>query len=118
MAEKTQRSPLGFFYLVIVLQVLDIVIHFAANQIEPLRLLASGVLAAALISTRFLTQRNFSLLGPAIGIYFAFNIFFVLQNGLINNVSGEPRVALILLVIASCVSSYFYGQSLFRGGRK
>jgi hypothetical protein len=118
MAEKTQRGPLGLFYVVIFLQVLDVVIHVAANQIEPLRLLASGVLAAALISTRFLTQRNFSLLGPAIGIYLACNLIFVLQNGLINNVSGEPRVALILLVVASCVSSYFYGQSLLSRGQK
>lgn len=115
MAEKTQRHPLGLFYLVILLQVLDVVIHVATNQIEPLRLLASGVLAAAVISTRFLAQRNFSLLGPAIGIYLALNLIFVFQNGLFNNVSGEPRVALILLVVASCVSSYFYGQSLLKG---
>lgn len=117
MAERTQRGPLGLFYLVIFLQVLDFVIHVATNQIEPLRLLASGVLAAAVISTRFLAQRNFSLLGPAIGIYLALNLIFVFQNGP-NNVSGEPRVPLILLVMASCVASYFYGQSLLSGGRK
>lgn len=99
--------------VITLVQVFDISIHIALTQIEPIRLIANGVLFISLIATRFLpSNRGTWVFGLSGGIYLILNGIFVLENGLTNGISGEPRVMLIVIVLATAWSGVLYGRSL------
>ena len=99
--------------LITLVQAFDIIIHIALNQIEPIRLVAIGVLFISLISTRLLAStRAIQVLALSGGIYLILNGIFVLENGLTNGISGEPRVMLIVIVLATAVLGVLYGRFL------
>lgn len=103
--------------LIALVQVFDIIIHVTLNQIEPIRLAANGVLLLALLATTLLPSSKGSwILGLSGVAYLILNTIFVLQNGLTNAISGEPRVMLIAIVFATALSGLLYGRSLGRKG--
>lgn len=105
--------------LITMVQVFDIIIHIALNQIEPIRLVAIGVLFISLISTRLLAStRAIQVLALSGGIYLILNGIFVLENGLTNGISGEPRVMLIVIVLATAVLGVLYGRFLKTKAKK
>lgn len=107
----------GFLLLmpIMLVQVFDIIIHIALNQIEPIRLVAVGVLFIALVTTRsFEPVKGIWVLGTAGAIYLILNGIFILQNGLTNGVSGEPRVMLLLIISSTALLGVLYGRSFNR----
>lgn len=101
--------------LITLVQVFDIIVHVTLNQIEPIRLVANVVLLIALLATRLFSSIKATwFLGLSGGIYLMLNGIFVLQNGLTNPTSGEPRVVLIVIVLATALSGALYGRSLRR----
>lgn len=99
--------------LIALVQVFDIIIHVTLNQIEPIRLVANGVLLFALLATTLLpSSKDNWILGLSGVAYLILNGIFVLQNGLTNAISGEPRVMLIAIVFATVLLGVSYRRSL------
>lgn len=83
------------------LQVFDIVIHVATNQIELMRIVSNFVVmtwVGALLLGR--SPRNFRLVGyGALTVYALLNILFVAIHGLTNPNQGDAlRIVLFILV--------------------
>lgn len=101
--------------LITLVQLVDIIIHVTLNQIEPIRLVANAVVLIALLPTRLLpSAKGTWFLGLSGGAYLVLNGIFVLQNGLTNPAGGEPRVVLVVIVLATALSGVLYGRSLRR----
>ncbi len=85
------------------LQALDIAIHAATNQLEPVRVLSNMLILAWLVAVRSdrFSGRVPQLTLGLVGTYLAFNLFFLANEGLTNPDNGQPRVALFLLVGAT-----------------
>ena len=90
------------------IQLFDIIIHVATNQIEPIRissniiiLLWLAVVASGKINTKFLPTAVGS-----IGAYLLLNLIFLALEGVTNpNQGGELRVTLFLLVFLTVILS-------------
>lgn len=80
------------------LQVFDIIIHAATNQLEALRVTSNIVILLWLAakSMGWLTAKPKYAAIAAPGIYLVLNFVFLINNGFTNN--GEPRTMLFILV--------------------
>ncbi|MEO0550779.1 MAG: hypothetical protein AAFZ91_12740 [Pseudomonadota bacterium] len=89
------------FSLIIFVQVIDVGIHVAANQVEPVRILAGVILT--LYSGLGLTGR--ASVGSALtasAAYLVLNAWFLSAHGLTNpDIGNAPRYALFALVTIS-----------------
>ncbi len=91
-----------------VIQVLDILLHAATNQLEILRvssniiiLLWSAIVASGRMNTKFLVPAI-----SAIGLYLILNIIFLAQEGVTNvEQGGEIRGTLFLLMFLTILLS-------------
>lgn len=82
----------------LLLQVVDIVIHAATNQFEPIRVAANVILVIwVLLGSR----RNLGY--AALGGYVALNAVFLAEAGIMNG--GELRVMLLILLALSVIFS-------------
>jgi hypothetical protein len=91
---------------VALLQLVDIVIHAATDQIEPIRVVANLIILAWLAYLQVTPVAASRRLGvAAVGAYMALNAYFLAQAGWVNPASGDPRVALILLVLLTVLLS-------------
>lgn len=99
--------------LLALLQILDILLHGATNQLEPLRVTSNLIILGwlALISSgRFKTRRAALL---AAGSYLALNLIFLALNGVTNPAQGgELRITLFVLVFLSTGLSGFITSTL------
>ena len=119
MQNKSQRGSLNILIFIALVQGFDVIVHVVSNQLEPLRILASIILLTVLIASRFMTEKLGSrALLLSGGTYLMLNVFFLLENGLTNSGSGEPRVLLFLIVTATAVLNVFYGRSLMVVGSR
>ena len=83
------------------IQLFDILIHAATNQLEVLRVSSNivifiwlAVVISGKVSTKFLSASV-----SAIGMYLLLNIIFLAREGLTNvQQGGEPRIMLFLLM--------------------
>lgn len=89
--------------LQLALQTLDVVVHAATDQLEPLRV-ASNVLLGLAASV---AARSSRFAGPillsASGAYLAMNVLFLFQYGVINPNTDALRAPLFGFVIGSLV---------------
>jgi len=100
------------------LQIFDIIIHAATNQIEILRV-TSNILILLWLVMVGLRKLNTNFLAVSIGsiaLYLMMNIIFLAQSGLTNpEQGGELRVTLLVLVFLTIVLSsllvYIKGKS-------
>lgn len=96
------------------IQVVDIVIHAATNQLEPTRVSSNGIILVwlAVVAWGKLNARPrlFTLL--VISVYFVLNVVFLFQEGVTNN--GQLRVALLLLVALTVTLSTLFAYLLGR----
>lgn len=89
-----------------IVQIFDIFIHAATNQLEPLRVTSNLVLLAWLMIWMFGKSKDIfrtTSIG-AIGLYLLLNIIFLAREGFTNpKQGGEPRAMLFVLVFLTAV---------------
>jgi len=87
-------------------QVIDIILHVATNQAEPIRITSNIVVLlwlAFLAFGKFKQGLRLMTVG-FIGVYLALNIAFLAMNGLTNaEQGGTVRVALIVLILLTVI---------------
>ena len=99
-----------FYALLSIWQIVDIAIHFANDQIEPLRILASVlILLAATTAGQLASLRSPILLGAGFA-YLALNLVFLAQHGLINPETETLRLPLFVFVLVSLVLLWLIGR--------
>lgn len=93
--------------LISLIQVFDIVIHVATNQIEPLRITSNIVIMLWLGTIVLGKLRNWQrqLAVSAMSVYLLLNLIFLSMEGLVNSESGEFRTILFILVGLTIVLS-------------
>ena len=93
------RGPL---VLLIVLQGLDILLHVATDQVEPIRIASNVIIGSgAVLALPGPLSRATSLILVSGGIHLVLNLVFLAQYGLVNPTSGGVRLPLFGFVIAS-----------------
>ena len=101
---KPIPSPLllrGLSLGLVLVQMFDVVIHAATNQLEPIRVAANIIILLWLVAInwgRF--KANFLPISfSSIGAYLVLNLIFLVREGLTNSAQGnEPRLMLFLLL--------------------
>ena len=94
--------------LLAVIQIVDIVIHAAINQLEILRVSSNVIILlwlAGAAAGKFNTRSLAVILTP-IGLYLTFNIIFLASEGLTNSEQGGGlRTTLFVLVLLTMTFS-------------
>jgi len=75
-------------YLILIIQITDIVLHVISDQAELLRILANLIIIAWVLI--FYNKKSNQLNWTILGIYLIFNFSFLSLKGLSNN--GDPRI--------------------------
>jgi len=106
MMQKPQLRPLskGVCLAIIVIQLFDIAIHAASNQLEPLRVTSNAIILIWLIAVIAgkISGKFVPVAGGSIGAYLLLNMLFLALEGVTNpNQGGELRGMLFLLVIVT-----------------
>ena len=97
--------------VIAILQVFDILIHAAADQLEFLRVTANIIILIWLAIVFFgrLGQVSKAASAGAIGLYLLLNLIFLFQAGFTNpDQGGAPRTMLFILVFLTIVLSTLF----------
>ena len=89
--------------LQLVLQALDVLLHVATDQLEPVRVASNLILGLAVFIAARPGRFARSLILVASGAYLALNILFLVQYGLANSNTGGLRIPLFGFVVGSLV---------------
>ena len=84
----------------VIVQIIDVVVHAASNQLETLRVASNLVIlawAALIVFGRVKTNARLVHFA-ALGIYLVMNLIFVATEGVVNPTNGQVRVMLFVLV--------------------
>ena len=86
-------------------QGLDILLHAATNQLEPLRVTSNLIVLAwlAVVATNKFDARSPRIAAVFMGAYLALNLIFLAVEGVLNE--GEPRTVMFLLVVLTVALS-------------
>ena len=90
----------GLSIAIALVQVFDIVIHVATDQVEPIRITSNIIIfvwLAMMSSGKFEAQNRLMALG-AIGAYLVLNLIFLALEGVTNSENGEFRTMLFILL--------------------
>ncbi|MBI1295920.1 hypothetical protein GC175_13280 [bacterium] len=107
-----QRALSGVLVLV---QLFDLVIHLATDQIEPLRITANVVILLWLVVMALgkTGQRTALLSAAAIGVYLLLNLIFLVLEGVTNPAQGDAlRTTLFVLVGVTVILSIWLAYRL------
>ena len=94
--------------VIAIVQVFDILIHAATDQLELLRVTANIVILVwlAILFFGWLGQVSQAVSAGAIGLYLLLNLIFLFQAGFTNPAQGNaPRTMLFILVIFTSLLS-------------
>ena len=85
--------------VIVMIQLLDIVIHAATDQLEPVRVVANLIIFAwvAIVMSGRISVKTVRMAVSAIGAYLLLNILFLATEG-VTNTGGDLRSMLFLLV--------------------
>ena len=104
--------------LIAIVQLADILIHAATNQLEPIRVASNIVILLwlAVVASGGFKSRYLWMPVISIGVYFILNLIFLALEGVTNAAQGgELRIALFLLMFITLVLSglftYMNGKS-------
>jgi hypothetical protein len=107
------KTPKILGIVIILVQLFDIVIHAATDQLEPLRV-TSNLIILAWVFVFFsgkLSERTKSVALGSIGTYLGLNIIFLALEGLTDPNTGALRSMLILLVfLTTALSTVLFTQ--------
>ncbi|MBT3313945.1 MAG: hypothetical protein HN390_04960 [Anaerolineae bacterium] len=110
-AQTKTHKILGI--VIILVQLFDIFIHAASDQLEPLRVISNLIIVAwvvVLLAGKLGEKIKSASLG-SIGTYLGLNLIFLALEGLTNANTGAPRSMLFLLVIlTTALSSVLFTQ--------
>jgi hypothetical protein len=98
----------GIIVLVVVLQLFDVVIHAATDQLETIRVASNVIILVWLVAVASgrIKARSVQAAAGSIGAYLGLNVVFLALEGVTNpNQGGELRVMLFLLVFLTVVLS-------------
>lgn len=99
---KKGRSPLVPLGLLIAVQMLDVALHVATEQFEPIRIASNLILAVGAVAGAMMAGPASRTLVPVTAIaYLAMNLWFLSRHGLVNPATEALRLALFALVLAS-----------------
>lgn len=107
-AHKPGYAAIVLGICIALIQLIDIAIHVATDQAEAIRIVSNGLILSGLVLVALLKAPRYSsfILAGASAVYLALNIIFVIQHGLTNlEQGGQPRAALILLVVLTLILS-------------
>ncbi|MEX3016412.1 hypothetical protein [Gymnodinialimonas hymeniacidonis] len=106
--EKRVLIPLG---LLIVWQILDVAVHVAAQQAEPIRIASNAVLTAGALSAVLPTLSPSRFAIPlAVVVYLMLHVLFLSLNGFVNPTTEAPRLPLFVFVLGSLGLSQWLRQ--------
>jgi len=112
--QKRSNIVTGLGVVIILIQLLDIVIHVATDQAEPIRIVSNIVIVAWTIAAMagWLKERFQHVSLASIGIYLILNLIFLAQNGLTNPEQGDAlRTMLFLLVFLTISLSAMFSRA-------
>jgi len=107
LEQETPKLSKAFSIGIIIVQLFDIVIHAATDQLEPLRVVSNLIIMVWIVIVlkgKFI-ERIFPLALGSIGFYLVFNLIFLIREGMTNPNTGEARTMLFLLVLLTTVLS-------------
>ncbi len=102
-----KNLTIGGSVIIILVQLFDIAIHAATDQLEPLRVTSNLIILAwifVLLSGK-LGKKTKSVTLGSIGAYLGLNLIFLALEGFSNPNTGELRSTLFLLVILTTALS-------------
>lgn len=80
--------------LVIAVQVIDVAVHVAVDQLEPVRVLSNTLLTGAATLAHVFPTRRAAWLAAGSAVYLALNLWFLADEGLVNPVTDRLRLPL------------------------
>lgn len=117
--KKRIMDKYGVSFLIIVIQIVDVFTHALTNQLEMIRVQSNIVIVLWTIflylKTSKFSKRLLSTL--SISIYLILNFLFIFQFGIINQYSGDYRIALILFVISTASLSFIQTNQFKKRGK-
>lgn len=113
--QSMTRTVRGLAIALVAVQMIDVIIHAATNQLEPIRVLSNMLIIlwlALAVSGRFAARFQQTAVG-FVGVYILLNAYFLVTQGLTNPTSGQPRTALLVLVaLTVAISTVWTNLSL------
>ena len=95
-------GPRTAYGALIALQMLDVAVHVATGQVEPLRLLSNLVIGAGASAWVFVPAlRGPTLLWASGAVYLGLNGLFLAREGLVNPTTEALRIPLFAFVLLS-----------------
>ena len=96
---------------IVLIQLFDIIIHVATNQVEPIRIAAS-VIISAWIGLVFWNKlgKSFAVISQAaMTIYIILNVIFINTAGVTNPTNDSPRLTLFAIVtLTTILATWLY----------
>ena len=88
-------------------QLIDVVFHIATGQVEVLRLIASAVIVMAAVIARAVPVGSAGITVIVVGaaIYLVLNVVFLVDAGLVNPVTGAPRIPLFVFIALTLIAA-------------
>ncbi len=110
MSKKTNSTVImkSIGVAIVVTQLLDIIIHAATNQLEPLRVTSNIIILAwlAIVVSGKFHDKSQLIAVASIAAYFILNIVFLSLEGVTNAEQGEElRITLFLLMFTTMALS-------------
>jgi hypothetical protein len=87
--------------LLALVQAVDVAVHIATDQFEPIRVLSNLVVVIGAVAALVRPGSASTVLLVAGAGYLGLNLLFVALHGVVNPSSGAPRTALLVFVLAS-----------------
>ena len=105
--QKSSILSKGFGVGIIVVQLFDIAIHGATDQLEPLRVASNLIILAwiVILLAGKLGEKIMAVALGSIGAYLGLNLIFLVLEGLTNPNTGAVRGMLFLLVFLTTALS-------------
>lgn len=118
LKKKTSWSPRLLGGVIAIVQIFDIYVHIASNQVEPIRITSNVIILLWLTMVFIVNNLHVKFLKTAIGsivTYLVLNVIFLMLEGVTNpEQGGEPRVVLFVLVLLTVILStlltYLFGK--------
>lgn len=109
LRKRTSWSTRALGAVIAIIQIVDIFIHVATNQVEPIRITSNIIILLWLAMVFIVRNVQIDFLKTAIGsiaAYLALNVTFLMLKGVTNpEQGGEPRVVLFVLVFLTTALS-------------